>query len=215
MQLVYKLHSMGYDNLIIIDNQSTDLITPLFLKNCGYKYWVANKNYGHNVIWDLDILDKFGYKDSYYVYTDCDVIPHDDCPSDFMEVFYNILITFSNIDKVGFGLEYKNLPNHYKRKKDVETWEMQYWISSNVDLKLQVPFYKAAIDTTFALYAPEKSKHSLNAIRTGNPYVAKHLPWYENSSKPYFELENYRKTILPNESSWETPELNKIRLWER
>jgi len=53
MQLVYKLHSMGYDNLIIIDNQSTDLITPLFLKNCGYKYWVANKNYGHNVIWDL------------------------------------------------------------------------------------------------------------------------------------------------------------------
>jgi len=210
MQLIYKLHSMGYENLIIIDNGSTDPVTPVNLKNCGYNVVFIGSNKGHNVIWTENVLENFGYKDSYYVYTDCDIIPEDNCPNDFMEVFLESLHAYLGYDKCGFGLTLEHLPSHYKNLDKVLDWEIQH---QEKIIKSSFPvmpvLYHAAIDTTFALYKPGAKFHSLNSIRTGFPYIAKHLPWYENSSKPFFELEYYRKSILPNESSWETEGLNK------
>lgn len=208
MQLIYKLHTLGYENLIIIDNGSTDLITPLYLSQLPYKVYYVGENKGPNVIWDMNILKIFGYEDSYYVYTDCDLLISEKCDDQFMAAFLDGLAFDKQIDKVGFSLVYKGIPAHYKRAKDVKKWEEKHW-----EFYLQsgdVSFSKAPIDTTFALYRPGAKYHSHNALRTGAPYVAYHLPWYENSEKPFFELENYRKLIKPNMSSWETEGLNKI-----
>jgi len=39
--------------------------------------------------------------------------------------------------------------------------------------------FDAPLDTTFALYRPSPT-FALPALRTGPPYVASHLPWYQN-----------------------------------
>jgi hypothetical protein len=62
--------------------------------------------------------------------------------------------------------------------------------------------YDALIDTTFALYRPfAQGGADGPAIRTGGKYVAKHLPWYENSSNLSPETEYYLKTSS-SASSW-------------
>lgn len=179
--LIHSLESRGYTNIYIIDNASS--YPPLlnyYENECVYKVYRLNQNLGHLALWKSGIIKQF--RKDYFVYTDPDVIPDEDCPADFMAVFLSVMKKYPFIEKVGFALKIDDLPDYFDKKQKVIDWEQQFWKRKIED---NPPLYKAAIDTTFALYRPYYllggNLHSPH-IRVGEPYVAKHLPWYNDSA---------------------------------
>lgn len=184
-KLIESLENRGYYNIYIIDNASS--YSPLldYYKTIPYKVFLESKNWGYLSIWKSGIYKQF-YKD-FYVYTDSDVVPIEECPDNFMDVFWKALIENKDVQKVGFSLKIDDLPNHYHNKEKVLEWEKKF-----SEKKFSELFYEAPIDTTFALYRPgAKGKASLlRMFRSAFPYEARHLPWYENS-KNLTEEERY------------------------
>jgi len=189
-QLIDGLEKRGYKNIFIIDNASNYLPLLTYYETLPYKVFKLKKNIGHYALWDTDIYNQF--KNNYYVYTDSDVSLVEDCPSDFMFLFYTLLNKYPKLGKVGFSLKINDLPSHYKFKNEVLDWEGKFYNNRREKLA-----YKAPIDTTFALYAPHsfKGKHMFKALRTAYPYEMRHLPWYENQMELTDEQKYYYRNI--------------------
>ncbi|MBR8535743.1 hypothetical protein KDU71_09265 [Carboxylicivirga sediminis] len=182
-------------NIYIIDNAST--YTPLlkYYKNLPYTIFQLTENVGHTAFWDTHI--QLWFKDQYYVLTDPDIIPVNECPLNAVNYFKEVLDQYPNISKVGFGLKIDDIPDHYLRKEEVIKWERPFW-----EQEIEKDIYKAKIDTTFALYQPNTRYQQWDTcLRTGGKYVARHLPWYEDSDKPSDE-ELFFKQVTTNVSSW-------------
>ena len=173
-KLINSLESRGYSNIYIIDNHSTNPPLLEYYNDCPYTVFCLNKNVGFRAIWETGIYEMF--KQNYYVYTDSDMEIDDSCPNDFMEYFVRILEKYPTAQKVGFGIRIDDLPDSYPNKDKVIKWEKQFW-NNGVESGL----YLAPIDTTFALYRPYcagSADWNQKVIRTGTPYLIKHLPWY-------------------------------------
>lgn len=127
-----------------------------------------------------------------FVYTDHDVLPRAECPLDVLEVFKDELLS-SSFNKVGFGLEIRDLPDYYDLKQDVINWESKFWQRRHKD-----KFFIGMIGHTFALYHHSKPSWKYNKVveclRTDYPYVARHLPWYVDSQNLDDEQKYYIKT---------------------
>ena len=75
--------------------------------------------------------------------------------------------------------------------------ESKYWQKPLGD-----GLFAAPIDTTFALYRPgAHGGYWLPACRTGEPYLARHLPWYQDSAN-LSEEEAYYKNKAGKDSYW-------------
>jgi hypothetical protein len=201
LQLIEWLESTGMKNIIILDNQSTYPPLLEYYSQSPYKIIYLNRNVGPRAIWECDetkdILRDF------YIYTDPDVLPDDSCTMDTLKKMHTALQGNFSIDKIGLGLRIDDLPDHYKLHKEVVEWESQFWNQPVNDF-----IFKAPVDTTFALYAPYASGGGeCKAYRTNYPFVARHLPWYENSSDPTAENLYYTRNAAQNQSHW--TELNK------
>lgn len=193
--LVDWLEKSGYSNIHIIDNNSTYKPLLDYYRLIPYTVYKLDRNIGFLALWKTIVFTRFS--DDYYVYSDADILPCNNCPSDFLAYFKDVLDKHNLFDKVGFGLEISDLPNHYPLKEKVIQWESQYWKN-----KIDTNLYEAPIDTTFALYRPRvKGGSELNAIRTGEPYIAKHLPWYINPDS-LAEDESYYQNTASSSSSW-------------
>lgn len=189
------LEKAGLKNIYIVDNASS--YPPLldFYEKTNYTVFKLNKNIGFLALWKTIIFQRFA--NNYYVYTDPDIIPTETCPTNALQYFYSLFKEFPTKDKIGFGLVINDLPNYYKLKEKVIKWETQFW---QKEIKLDI--YDAPIDTTFALYKPNvKGGSGLNAIRTGEPYTARHLGWYVNSNNLTEEDRFYINTVNSS-SSW-------------
>jgi len=176
--LISALEGRGYKNLFIIDNASTYPPLLEYYKTCTYTVFRLKKNVGHLSLWKTDIYKKF--IGDYYVYTDSDVVPCDDCPDDFLGYFWGILKRKKYAAKVGFGLKIDDLPDHYDLKQSVIEWESKYW-----KYEVEKDLFRAPIDTTFALHRPYAKKNAnwyVEQYRTGGKYSAHHMPWYNNSN---------------------------------
>ncbi|MFW5847917.1 MAG: hypothetical protein ACOCVF_03275 [bacterium] len=161
------------------------------------------ENWGPLVLWKNKLFKEI-VDNQFYIVSDCDILPIDECPKDFLKYFYNILISYVNIGKVGFSLKIDDIPERYQLKSYVLYWEKRFW-------KYKVPGHKnlfdAPIDTTFALYKPNiypNDKKWLNAIRVGYPYTARHLPWYEVLSDSEQEEIIYYKNTSNKKFTWWT-----------
>jgi hypothetical protein len=200
LALIEWLEKRKFYNIYIIDNNSSYPPLLQYYNITRHKVFRLNKNVGHMALWKTDIYDRF--KRNYYVYTDPDVLPMEDCPDDFMEYFMQKLNQYKSIEKIGFGLKIDDLPEHYSDKKKVIEWEEQFWAR-----KVEENIYDAHIDTTFALYRPLTNylAHGVRAYRTAGRYIARHLPWYENSAMPTEEDSFYRKNVRLGASHWITP----------
>lgn len=87
--IVKRLLKDGYTNLIILDNASTEssLIEYLrHIKDERINVVFLEKNYGHGVLWECHQFDDI-IESQYYVLTDPDVFPINDCPNNYVEVF--------------------------------------------------------------------------------------------------------------------------------
>jgi hypothetical protein len=188
-KLIDSLVNRGYRNINIIDNLST--YPPLldYYKTCGHNIFYLDKNIGLNALWLSGIYKKF--RNNFFVYTDSDVVPIDECPDDFLLFFLKTLKKYKFARKVGFSLKIDDIPDCFALKDLVINWEATFYR----DFLEQDLLYRAPIDTTFALYRPYgKRKHANNSIemfRTAYPYMARHLPWYIDSKNPDDENRYY------------------------
>ena len=84
-KLIHSLEIRGYSNIYIIDNLST--YPPLldYYKSCSYKVFLLNENIGMTALWKSGIYKQF--RNNFFVYTDSDVVPVDECPDDFLLFF--------------------------------------------------------------------------------------------------------------------------------
>lgn len=149
-------------------------------------------------LWDWEPFRQ-ACSDDLYVVTDCDVIPSDDCPLDWPQKLYGLLDAYPEYVKAGLGLRLDRIPEHYQRRDHVLKWEQKFW-----DEPVDEGLYKAPIDTTLAMYRPlqESFDLSMNALRTGHPYVADHVAWYEDYSDLDEELRWYHEHAEPGISYW-------------
>ncbi len=189
-KLIKALEDRGYTNIHILDNLSDYPPLLTWYETCPYDVIRLDRNIGYLAIWESGVYDRF--KRSFYVYTDSDVVPDDNCPEDFLKRFLKVLRKYPRCLKVGFGLRIDDLPDCFDHKEAVLRNEGRFW-----KVPLGDGLYKAQIDTTFALYRPfcygPANDHHL-MIRTGEPYVARHLPWYVDSSNPSDEDLYYIRT---------------------
>ena len=189
-KLIKALEERGYTDIHILDNLSTYPPLLAWYETCPYDVIRLDRNIGYRAIWLSGVYERF--KRSFYVYTDSDVVPDENCPEDFMKRFMNVLRKYPRCLKVGFGLRIDDLPDHYAQKEAVLANEGRFWKEPLGD-----GLYKAQIDTTFALYRPycygPANDHHL-MIRTGAPYVARHLPWYADSAQLSEEDRYYIQT---------------------
>lgn len=193
--MIKWLESVGMKKIYIIDNLSTYPPLLKFYKKTKYTVYMLDKNVGHEALWKTHLQMRFCQ--DYYIYTDPDLMPVEECPNNFIEHFYEVLMKYPEYDKVGFSLKIDDIPDYYEHKQKVLEWEAMFWrheIAPNL--------YKARIDTTFALYRPNIRHQAWETtLRTGKPYMMKHLPWYVDI-KSLSDEEKYYRQYATNASSW-------------
>lgn len=195
-ELIAALEKIGFQRIIVLDNESTYPPLLEYYQSTSHEIIFLNKNGGPRSIWETETLRDF--LSDYYIYTDPDVIPSEQVDLALIREMLHTLDQHISLEKIGLGLRIDDLPEHYKLKQEVIKWESQWHQNSVSEL-----YFKAPVDTTFALYAPyQQGGGECNAYRTKAPYDARHLPWYENSSLPSEEEIYYRKHAASNASHW-------------
>lgn len=198
MLLLGWLEESGYSRIIIVDNDSS--YPPLldYLEHSDHTIVRHDENLGpHAAVWGSGVLENHAVN-GHYVVTYSDVLPDPACPPDALDYFHYLLERYPDYAKVGFALRIDDLPDCYALKEVAIGWERQFWW-----WKLEPDVYHAAIDTTFALYRPNSGFTLRPAIRTGRPYLAKHLPWYSNSKNPTAEEVYYRVHANQEIAHWD------------
>lgn len=203
-QQVAWFERAGMRDIYIIDNASTYPPLLAYYMQTPHTVYLLNQNVGFMALWKTILFQRFRH--DYYIYTDPDIIPTDECPLDAVSFFFELLQRYTHVEKVGFGLKIDDLPEYYPLKEKVLSWEAKFW---NDPVALDI--YTAPIDTTFALYRPGSMGGSeLNAFRTGGAYCARHTSWYINPSHlPEEEL--YYMQHAGSSSSWMAELLGKER----
>lgn len=203
--LIESLQDRGYQNIIILDNDSTYKPLLDYYNTIKYRVIYLNKNLGYRALEKIKLYKKI--RKNYFVYTDSDVIPVKECPSDFLLQFKKLFKKYPKCQKVGFSLKIDDLPDAYINKKNVISHESKFYENS-----LENNIYEADIDTTFALHKPYSlisTQGYFQMIRVGFPYQARHIPWYTDSTN-ISEEEKYYIDHVEIGTSWSKGlEINK------
>ena len=194
-QQIGWLQRVGQKNIHIIDNASTYEPLLKYYKKAPATIYMLDRNVGHEAFWRTHIHQRLGRY--YHVYTDPDVLPDENTPDDFMYYFKAVLDRHPLIKKVGFGLRIDDLPDYYPVKDKVIKWEQKLYIDP-----VEEGIYRSKIDTTFSLYRPSAAFQCWDqTLRTGSPYMLRHMPWYEDPAIPGEESRFYTEAASAS-SSW-------------
>lgn len=185
LDLVAWLEKMGQEEIWLCDNASTFPPMVEFLHSTKHHVVFNEINLGHRGPWLSGLVTQLGLE-HHFVVTDPDVVPVEECPDDVFQVFHETLNRYPEVDKVGFSLRLDDLPDCYAHRDDVILWESQFWRNTHPS-----GFFVAEIDTTFAMYRPGEGHQNDRALRSKPPYVARHTPWYQDSSNPTEEQTYY------------------------
>ena len=199
-QLIGWLERAGQRDIYIVDNDSTYPPLLAYYRRSPYTVIRLGENVGHVAAWTRGIVEQVA-ANRYYVVTDPDIVPVKYCPINVIDHFHALLDRYPDRFKVGFGLKIDDLPAHYRFAAEVKVWEGQFWAK-----EVEPGVYDAPIDTTFALYRPG-SPHHASALRTGEPYVARHTPWYAHTRRPDREERYYRGHARADLNHWDGTEL--------
>ena len=199
-QLVTWLTKAGYTNLVILDNKSK--YPPLL------EYYEQIKNVANVIKLGKNLLSKALWSWSEarhvvkppFVYTDSDVVPDKSCPHNVVEFLLKASEHLGEPYKVGLSLKIDDIPDCYSQAERVRKWEAQMW-TTEIGRVDNVPIYKAGVDTTFALY-PAFRPFQISGVRVGAPYIARHVPWYVDSSEPTEEDLFYKQHVAHGTHTW-------------
>jgi len=184
--------------IIIHDNDSTYQPLLDYYKDCGYTIY-HNKSKGDMYDISLSVkktIDKW-YSENrdldapYYIVTDPDIELEQ--PSPELLDYYIKVMQKHNPPCVGPMLRIDDIPDCFKFKETmVKSHNEQFWHREN-QLFENVKIQRAGIDTTFALYRKNFSFNRLNyGMRVHEPYMARHLDWYQDSDNLNEEEQYYR-----------------------
>lgn len=207
-QLIDFLKKHKYENIVIIDNNSTYQPLLDYFKQIESSVTLhrLNMNYGHLVFWKNKALFE-EYSKGYYVVTDADIVPIFECPDDFLMNFKKILDKDFRITKVGFSLKIDDIPESNNNKGKILDWESKFYKIRNKEGN-----FIADIDTTFALYRPNYKLNESDfycAYRTQIPYVAQHGGWYLDNEH-LTEEQKFFFAHCNESSSWRINKEGKI-----
>lgn len=198
---------IGVDQIIILDNGSTNRELLQWYKSCPHKVFFLD-NIGHTAAWTSGILNHI--PNNYYVVTDPD-LDIDDIPEDTLLKMIKLHQDKVNLGKVGLSLRTEDVPSDSPYYLHVNTYEkkIQSILSENGD------YYEAPVDTTFALYDKRKlNSYEITGVRLPKPYEAKHNPWYLVDGHNNIEFREYLKKADKKFSSYKKflPDSEKISL---
>jgi hypothetical protein len=195
-QCLESLTAAGLD-VCLADYGSTFPEAVQWLADCGVPVLRHGDGNPHS-LWEWEPFRAECGTGQRYIVTDPDVIPSDDCPGDWVAYLNEVLDRFDR-PKAGLGLRLDRIPEHYQRREQVLSWEARFW-----DTPLDAGVFESLTDTTLALYRPlgEHPEFSVNAVRTGPPYLADHLAWYEDFDDLSPELRHYYHHTDPGVTYW-------------
>lgn len=201
-QMHGQLQRLGMKRIVYIDNGSTspEMISLLdTLADAAVVVRVA-ENLGPR----FAFLDPATYAllPRLFCLTDPDIEFHQSLPSNFLGELAN-LITKYEVGKAGFALNISD--RHRMHDRDfrigdglhtIWNWERKFWESPVGFTSGGDRVYRAAIDTTFALYDKRyfKPDSYLSGLRVAGRFTARHLPWYVDETIPDDESLLYRQT---------------------
>jgi hypothetical protein len=200
--LIDWLLNSGYTNLNVLDNDSA--YPPLLeyyenIRSEGVRVYKTGKNLLSKALWSW--TEAWKVVTPPFIYTDPDVVPTEDCPEDLAAFLVDAAAYLGNPYKVGPALKIDDIPDHYSQAPKVRKWEGEHFWDEICKFQ-DVPIYRAAIDTTFALYTAPFRPFQISGVRVGEPYVFRHLPWYTDSQRPTEEEIFYEKRVQHGTHSW-------------
>ena len=195
-ELVTWLEANKVTEIHLVDNDSSYPPLVSYLDSSPHHVWRLGTKLGHEAPWVIGLVAELSSRGSFVV-TDPDVIPDEACPPDVFDHLQRLLDRHADVDKVGLGLRIDDLPDHGQHRDQVVAWESRYWND-----EVEPGVFRAAIDTTFALYRAAAEHHIDRSLRTGWPYVARHLPWYLDPERLPAEESYYRERADLSVSSW-------------
>ncbi len=207
LQLLQWLKSAHIDEIYLIDNCSTFPPLVEFLAESHHTVVASTRNWGHRAPWLTGSVQRLA-RHREFIVTDPDVVPDEHCPLDAISFFQALLDRHQDVHKVGFGLRIDDLPASYALASEVVAWERRFWVSER-----EPGVFNAPIDTTFALYRSQRHHRDDLALRTGAPYLARHLSWYTDSTALTDEDRYYRSHADPLVSNWDRDEVARWKRW--
>jgi len=127
----------------------------------------------------------------YFCLTDPDLAFNANLPADFVVQLIG-LTELHKVGKAGFSLDVSEIEklrqNDFlirEKRYKIWEWEAQFWLDRLADLSGN-PVYKAAIDTTFAVYNKKffRREIQMDAVRVAGQFTCRHLPWYNDTRLP-------------------------------
>lgn len=204
-ELISWLERVGQTEIYLLDNDSTYPPLLEFYRETSYPVAYLGENLGQRAVWNADLFRRLNVTGR-FILTDPDIVPSPECPDDAIEVFAAALDRYPEHVKAGFGLRIDDIPDHFPRKARVLEWEIQHWSP-----ELAPGLFDTTIDTTFALYRSDAPFSYGPAIRTGPPYVARHIPWYSDATRLSPEEAYYQERADPAISTWRLGEFTVAR----
>ena len=204
VEQITSLKSKGYNNITVIDNQST--YPPLLEWYARNEVDVFHNDITENSCHAFRDLVQQGHPkfvnitSDWFVFNDSDIIPLDDVPDNFIEDLKNYAIKY-NKSKVGMSIKIDDLDMSYPLNEWVHKYESTYWTNAIVDNGVEL--YPHPIDTTFSIHAPGTlPTWSSDTLRVGVPYVVKHLPFYYNPEALPEDEKYYLEHMNKQSSNW-------------
>lgn len=195
---VAALEAGGVDEIYLVDNDSTWQPLLDWYDQSPHTVFRWDQNLGKKGPWRRGLIERKA-GDRPFIVTDPDIVPYDDCPSDWLAHWLDILDRFPEIVKVGFGLPTGDIPDCYEFKDEATRRQAQHFSK-----RRRVPGvgFRTPLDTTMAVYRPHTPYCTGPAIRTEAPYVACHLGWHIDSANPPPELAHFRSRADRRFGNW-------------
>lgn len=185
--------------VVVVDHGSTwppmlDWLTSPSLPP-GVRTWACSNRHPRDLWAPGGAIERHVESGEPFIVTDCDVVPDDNCPTDWVGWMRTTLDRYPALKKVGLGLRTDDLPPWHAHRDLIRRWEAQY---QPVDVGGRLTPVEdgrgviADIDTTLAMYRWFEPFTLGPAMRLRAPYVARHLPWYEDTLHLDAEHQYYR-----------------------
>lgn len=204
IEQVEVFNRKGYNNIIVIDNQSTYKPLLEWYKESKidvfYNDLVSNSCRAFDELIQIDHPKFTSIIKDWYIFNDSDIIPLDTVPNNFIEDLVNYSKKY-NKSKVGMSIKIDDIDLNYHLNKWVYDYESTYWTNGIEDNGIFL--YPHPIDTTLAIHSPgTRPIWSSDTLRVGEPYIVKHAPFYYDPERLPEDEKHYLSRMNKSSSNW-------------
>ena len=168
------------ENIIIMDNLSSNEKTKEYLRNADVRVIYNNENRGPWIDENCN-SNVYNIMPEKFITTDPDLEFNKNLPYNFIEILSELSDNYK-VNKIGFAIDISDVDKMtYYKEQYLQNYnndsflEKIYW-KNKISEKNTYELYYAPIDTTFALV---NKTHRDYSIRIAGIFTCRHLPWYD------------------------------------